>query len=130
MPLLGSRAQTTHSDQHILAESCNHPPTHTTFSFFPSLFTQMIARRVWMTASTAVRGRRNASTVAIQDLKTRWPSMSTTEQNTIAKELEEVQKQDWKVMSTEDKKAACKSLYEMIFFLIANDLLFRLYRFW
>lgn len=115
MPLLGSRAQTTHSDQHILAESCNHPPTHTTFSlFFPSLFTQMIARRVWMAASTAVRGRRNASTVAIQDLKTRWPSMSTTEQNTIAKELEEVQKQDWKVMSTEDKKAACKSLYEMI----------------
>ncbi|KAJ8664179.1 hypothetical protein O0I10_000458 [Lichtheimia ornata] len=66
----------------------------------------MIARRVWMAASTAVRGRRNASTVALQDLKTRWPAMSTTEQNTIAKELEEVQKQDWNVMSTEDKKAA------------------------
>lgn len=74
----------------------------------------MIARRVWMAASTAVRGRRNASTIALQDLKTRWPAMSTTEQNTIAKELEEVQKQDWNVMSTEDKKAACM-LYVYIY---------------
>lgn len=98
---------TLRSPFELKAAITHHTRNFLSLSLFLPLFTQMIARRVWMAASTAVRGRRNASTVALQDLKTRWPAMSTTEQNTIAKELEEVQKQDWNVMSTEDKKAAC-----------------------
>ncbi|KAI9311204.1 cytochrome c oxidase subunit IV [Dichotomocladium elegans] len=50
--------------------------------------------------------RRYASSVAIQDLKSRWATMSTAEQNTVAKQLEETQKADWKIMSMDDKKAA------------------------
>ncbi|KAI8139966.1 cytochrome c oxidase subunit IV [Fennellomyces sp. T-0311] len=54
-----------------------------------------------------VLGRRNASTnVAVQNLEGRWKTLSTAEQNTIAKQLEEAQKADWKVLSTEEKKAA------------------------
>jgi cytochrome c oxidase subunit 4 len=53
-------------------------------------------------------GRRNASTVAVQNLEGRWKTLSTAEQNTIAKQLEEAQKADWKVLSADEKKAACK----------------------
>ncbi|KAG1437031.1 hypothetical protein G6F56_013299 [Rhizopus delemar] len=52
--------------------------------------------------------RRNASTVSVQNLEARWKTLSTAEQNTIAKQLEEAQKGDWKVLSLEDKKAACE----------------------
>ncbi|KAI8973403.1 cytochrome c oxidase subunit IV [Mycotypha africana] len=67
------------------------------------------------TSTTALRNvtralsRRNASTtnnIAIQNLETRWKTLSTAEQNTIAKQLEEVQKGDWKNLSFEEKKAA------------------------
>lgn len=60
--------------------------------------------------STRVIGRRNASTtnVAVQNLETRWKTLSTAEQNTIAKQLEEAQKGDWKALSLDEKKAACK----------------------
>ncbi|ORE07121.1 cytochrome c oxidase subunit IV [Rhizopus microsporus var. microsporus] len=52
-------------------------------------------------------GRRNASTnVSVQNIETRWKTLSTAEQNTIAKQLEEAQKGDWKVLSLEEKKAA------------------------
>lgn len=34
--------------------------------------------------------------------------MSQSEQNSIAKELEEAQKGDWKALSQDNKKAACK----------------------
>ncbi|KAL1935818.1 hypothetical protein VTP01DRAFT_4958 [Rhizomucor pusillus] len=52
-------------------------------------------------------GRRNASTnVTVQNLESRWKTLSTAEQNTIAKQLEEAQKGDWKALSLEDKKAA------------------------
>ncbi|KAI9264090.1 cytochrome c oxidase subunit IV [Phascolomyces articulosus] len=50
--------------------------------------------------------QRNNSTVALRDLETRWTTLSSSEQNAIAKQLEEAQKGDWKVLSTEDKKAA------------------------
>ncbi|KAI8985809.1 cytochrome c oxidase subunit IV [Pilobolus umbonatus] len=51
--------------------------------------------------------RRNASTnVAVQNIETRWKTLSTAEQNTIAKQLEEAQKADWKTLSLEEKKAA------------------------
>ncbi|KAI8368076.1 cytochrome c oxidase subunit IV [Blakeslea trispora] len=54
-----------------------------------------------------VLGRRNASTnVAVQNLETRWKTLSTAEQNTIAKQLEEAQKADWKTLSVDEKKAA------------------------
>ncbi|KAI8874534.1 cytochrome c oxidase subunit IV [Backusella circina FSU 941] len=54
-----------------------------------------------------VLGRRNASTnVAVQNIETRWKTLSTAEQNTIAKQLEEAQKGDWKALSLEEKKAA------------------------
>ncbi|ORZ21278.1 cytochrome c oxidase subunit IV [Absidia repens] len=56
--------------------------------------------------ATRALGRRNASTVAVQNLEGRWKTLSTAEQNTIAKQLEEVQKGDWKVISTDEKKAA------------------------
>ncbi|KAL0089781.1 cytochrome c oxidase subunit 4 COX4 [Phycomyces blakesleeanus] len=64
------------------------------------------------TATTAQRaarviGRRNASTnVSVQNLETRWKTLSTAEQNTVAKQLEEAQKADWKSLSVDDKKAA------------------------
>jgi hypothetical protein len=56
-----------------------------------------------------VIGRRNASSnVAVQNIETRWKTLSTAEQNTIAKQLEEAQKGDWKSLSLDEKKAACK----------------------
>lgn len=55
-----------------------------------------------------VAARRNASTLAVENLEARWKTLSTQEQNSIAKQLEEAQKGDWKVLSQEDKKAACK----------------------
>lgn len=62
--------------------------------------------------TTRVVGRRNASTnVAVQNLESRWKSLSQTEQNTIAKQLEEAQKGDWKQLSLEEKKAACMFSY-------------------
>ncbi|KAI9320115.1 cytochrome c oxidase subunit IV [Dichotomocladium elegans] len=66
-------------------------------------------RAIATRAQTGVRvlGRRNASTnVSVQNLEARWKTLSSAEQNTIAKQLEEVQKGDWKVLSTEEKKAA------------------------
>ncbi|KAI8576988.1 hypothetical protein K450DRAFT_253826 [Umbelopsis ramanniana AG] len=67
---------------------------------------RLAATRSALTASRAV-GRRNASTnVAVQNIETRWKTLSTTEQNTIAKQLEEAQKADWKQLSLEEKKAA------------------------
>ncbi|KAG0740807.1 hypothetical protein G6F57_002644 [Rhizopus arrhizus] len=51
-------------------------------------------------------GRRNASTVSVQNIETRWKTLSAAEQNTIAKQLEEAQKGDWKVLSLDEKKAA------------------------
>ncbi|KAI8328774.1 cytochrome c oxidase subunit IV, partial [Chlamydoabsidia padenii] len=56
--------------------------------------------------ATRIIGRRNASTVTVQNLEGRWKTLSTAEQNTIAKQLEEAQKADWKVLSTDEKKAA------------------------
>ncbi|CAO3596964.1 unnamed protein product [Absidia cylindrospora] len=67
------------------------------------------ALRTQQQATRAV-GRRNASTVAVQNLEGRWKTLSTAEQNTIAKQLEEVQKADWKAISADEKKAACKLL--------------------
>ncbi|KAI9269367.1 cytochrome c oxidase subunit IV [Sporodiniella umbellata] len=51
-------------------------------------------------------GRRNASTVSVQNIEARWKTLSAAEQNTIAKQLEEAQKADWKVLSLDEKKAA------------------------
>ncbi|KAI8379683.1 cytochrome c oxidase subunit IV [Radiomyces spectabilis] len=54
-----------------------------------------------------VVGRRNASTnVAVQNLESRWKTLSSAEQNTIAKQLEEAQAGDWKLLSADEKKAA------------------------
>ncbi|KAG0170985.1 Cytochrome c oxidase subunit 5A [Apophysomyces sp. BC1034] len=54
-----------------------------------------------------VVGRRYASTkVSVQNLETRWKTLSTAEQNTVAKHLEELQKGDWKALTAEEKKAA------------------------
>ncbi|KAI8143129.1 cytochrome c oxidase subunit IV [Fennellomyces sp. T-0311] len=50
--------------------------------------------------------QRKASSVAVKDIESRWSSMSASEQNSIAKQLEEAQKGDWKVLPLEDKKAA------------------------
>jgi cytochrome c oxidase subunit 4 len=62
--------------------------------------------------STRAIGRRNASTnVAVQNIETRWKTLSTAEQNTIAKQLEEAQKGDWKALSLDEKKAACKFFF-------------------
>ncbi|KAF7726144.1 Cytochrome c oxidase subunit 5A [Apophysomyces ossiformis] len=64
------------------------------------------ASRVQLGAARVI-GRRNASTnVAVQNLESRWKTLSTAEQNTIAKQLEEAQKADWKVLSADEKKAA------------------------
>ncbi|KAF7726545.1 Cytochrome c oxidase subunit 5A [Apophysomyces ossiformis] len=57
--------------------------------------------------TTHALGRRHASTkVSLQNLETRWKTLSTAEQNTIAKHLEELQKGDWKALTAEEKKAA------------------------
>ncbi|KAG1471502.1 hypothetical protein G6F56_002083 [Rhizopus delemar] len=58
------------------------------------------------TGASRMMGRRNASTVSVQNIETRWKTLSASEQNTIAKQLEEAQKADWKVLSLEEKKAA------------------------
>lgn len=60
------------------------------------------------TGASRMMGRRNASTVSVQNIETRWKTLSASEQNTIAKQLEEAQKADWKVLSLEEKKAACE----------------------
>ncbi|KAI8643932.1 cytochrome c oxidase subunit IV [Parasitella parasitica] len=58
-------------------------------------------------SATRVIGRRNASSnVTVQNIETRWKTLSTAEQNTIAKQLEEAQKGDWKALSLDEKKAA------------------------
>lgn len=72
------------------------------------LLLNYIMLRLAATRATRVVGRRNASTVAVQNLETRWKTLSTAEQNTIAKQLEEAQKGDWKALSLDEKKAACK----------------------
>ncbi|CAO3670035.1 unnamed protein product [Umbelopsis vinacea] len=67
---------------------------------------RLAATRSVLNTSRAV-GRRNASTnVAVQNIESRWKSLSPTEQNTIAKQLEEAQKGNWKQLSLEEKKAA------------------------
>ncbi|KAG0744066.1 hypothetical protein G6F57_006095 [Rhizopus arrhizus] len=58
------------------------------------------------THAIRMTGRRNASTVSVQNIETRWKSLSIAEQNTIVKQLEEAQKKDWKVLSFDEKKAA------------------------
>ncbi|KAG0167200.1 Cytochrome c oxidase subunit 5A [Apophysomyces sp. BC1034] len=64
------------------------------------------ASRVQLGAARVI-GRRNASTnVAVQNLESRWKTLSSAEQNTIAKQIEEAQKADWKVLSADEKKAA------------------------
>ncbi|KAI9257889.1 cytochrome c oxidase subunit IV [Sporodiniella umbellata] len=50
--------------------------------------------------------RRYTSTVSVRNLEARWKTLSIAEQNTIAKQLEEAQKGDWKALSIDDKKAA------------------------
>lgn len=52
--------------------------------------------------------QRRASSLTLENLETRWRTMSQSEQNSIAKELEEAQKGDWKALSQDNKKAACK----------------------
>ncbi|KAI8092578.1 cytochrome c oxidase subunit IV [Halteromyces radiatus] len=64
-----------------------------------------VALRTQQQATRAV-GRRNASTVAVQNLEGRWKTLSTAEQNTIAKQLEEAQKGDWKALTADEKKAS------------------------
>jgi cytochrome c oxidase subunit 4 len=53
-------------------------------------------------------GVRHSSNVAIRDIPKKWTTLSSAEQNTIAKELEELQKRDWTQLSKEDKAACCK----------------------
>ena len=61
----------------------------------------MLRARLNVNAVRAI-GRRNASTnVAVQNIETRWKTLSTTEQNAIAKQLEEAQKGDWTKLSLE-----------------------------
>lgn len=55
-------------------------------------------------------GLRHNSNVAIRDIPKKWTSLSSAEQNTIAKQLEELQKGDWKQLSKEEKAACCKFL--------------------
>ncbi|CAG8442001.1 15258_t:CDS:2 [Acaulospora colombiana] len=52
---------------------------------------------------------RNASTTsvpAITDIERKWKSLSTDEQNSLSRQLEEIQKQDWNKITVEEKKAA------------------------
>ncbi|CAO3586798.1 unnamed protein product [Absidia cylindrospora] len=53
-----------------------------------------------------IAGLRHNSSVATRDIPKKWTTLSSAEQNTIAKQLEELQKGDWKQLSKEDK-AAC-----------------------
>ncbi|ORX60290.1 cytochrome c oxidase subunit IV [Hesseltinella vesiculosa] len=56
--------------------------------------------------TSRIISRRNASTVAVQNLESRWKTLSSAEQNTIAKQLEEAQKADWKTLTADEKKAS------------------------
>ncbi|KAI8340257.1 cytochrome c oxidase subunit IV [Chlamydoabsidia padenii] len=55
---------------------------------------------------TRVMGIRHNSNVAVQDIPKKWTTLSSAEQNTIGKQLEELQKRDWTQL-TKDDKAAC-----------------------
>ncbi len=85
---------------------------------------RIAATRARVGATRAVQRRNASSNVAVQNIESRWKTLSTAEQNTIAKQLEEAQKGDWKALSLDEKKAACKFLNRVklyfidIFFLI------------
>ncbi|KAI8100128.1 cytochrome c oxidase subunit IV [Halteromyces radiatus] len=53
-----------------------------------------------------VTGLRYNSNVTVESIPKRWTLLSTAEQNTIAKQLEELQKKEWTALSKEEK-AAC-----------------------
>lgn len=75
---------------------------------FLFIFSTMHCLGAIRTHAIRMTGRRNASTVSVQNIETRWKSLSIAEQNTIVKQLEEAQKKDWKVLSFDEKKAACE----------------------
>lgn len=67
---------------------------------------RIAATRARVGATRAIQRRNASSNVAVQNIETRWKTLSTAEQNTIAKQLEEAQKGDWKSLSLDEKKAA------------------------
>lgn len=67
-----------------------------------------VATRTRVGAARVIQRRNASSNVAVQNIESRWKTLSTAEQNTIAKQLEEAQKGDWKALSLDEKKAACK----------------------
>ncbi|KAG9291159.1 hypothetical protein G9A89_013031 [Geosiphon pyriformis] len=67
---------------------------------FPSRISQSVFRNI------SVRSASTASVPSIDNLETRWKSLSSQEQQTLTKELEELQKQDWHQLSVDQKKAA------------------------
>ncbi|CAO3587921.1 unnamed protein product [Absidia cylindrospora] len=52
-----------------------------------------------------VIGTRHSSSVAIREIPKKWTTLSSAEQNTLAKELEELQKGDWNQLAKDDKLA-------------------------
>lgn len=73
-----------------------------------------VATRTRVGAARVVQRRNASSNVAVQNIESRWKTLSTAEQNTIAKQLEEAQKSDWKALSLDEKKAACKFLFQCL----------------
>ncbi|GAA5799261.1 cytochrome c oxidase subunit IV [Helicostylum pulchrum] len=65
-----------------------------------------VATRTRVGAARVIQRRNASSNVAVQNIESRWKTLSTAEQNTIAKQLEEAQKGDWKALSLDEKKAA------------------------
>ena len=47
-------------------------------------------------------------TISLQNIETRWKTMAPAERSALTKQLEEAQLGDWKALSVDQKKAACK----------------------
>ncbi|KAH7889135.1 COX4, subunit IV of cytochrome c oxidase [Phlebopus sp. FC_14] len=47
-----------------------------------------------------------ASVIPLSNVEAQWEKMTKTEQATVHRQLEEIQKKDWKLLSVDEKKAA------------------------
>ncbi|KAG8217996.1 COX4, subunit IV of cytochrome c oxidase [Butyriboletus roseoflavus] len=56
--------------------------------------------------STASASSSSLSPIPLSNVEAQWEKLSKTDQATVQRQLEEIQKQDWKSLSVDEKKAA------------------------
>ncbi|KAL1917441.1 uncharacterized protein VTP21DRAFT_3834 [Calcarisporiella thermophila] len=70
---------------------------------FPRMIRSIISRPA---VRQVVARRQASSTPTIANIEARWRSLSSDEQRMVARQVEEIQKNDWTKLSLEEKKAA------------------------